>query len=103
MAELSAEQKLSSLKLKLSEEIRHNDRQIKYEIKKGAKAATKLIRDKFTNGCPDTLELSKQEYTAILDYLYCVEEDVMYKYKGSEFSACYYDDNRIKTDIINQI
>lgn len=103
MSELSADQKLANLKLKLSNEVISNNRQIQYEVKRGAKAVTKLIRDKFTNGLPDNLELSKAEYTAILDYLYCVEEDVMYKYKGSEYSASYYDDNRIKTEILNQL
>jgi hypothetical protein len=92
MSELTAEQKLANLKLKLSEDIRSNDRQIKYEI-----------RDKLANGAPEKIELYKEEYSDILELLFCIKEDVIYKRKGSEYTTSYYDDNRIKTEILNQL
>jgi hypothetical protein len=103
MSELTAEQKLANLKLKLSEDIRSNDRQIRYEIKKVANHITKLIRDKLANGAPEKIELYKEEYSDILEFLFCIKEDVIYKRKGSEYTTSYYDDNRIKTEILNQL
>jgi hypothetical protein len=55
------------------------------------------------NGAPDKIELSKEEYSDILDFLFCIKEDVIYKRKGSEYAASHYDDNRIKNEILNQL
>jgi hypothetical protein len=103
MAELTAEQKLAYLKLKLLEEIRSNERQILCVIKQGAKNQIKLIRDKFVNGMPDKIELTKEEYQPLLDYLNCVSNNEINKLKGSEYANPYYSDNRIKTEILNQL
>lgn len=102
MSDETAEIKNIRLRAKLLAEVRTAERQIAYNIENGAGNIYKdILEGKIRQKRPDTIELTKEEYEKLEDYLQAVNKNEMYRL--TKHLKDYYTEIQIKYEILNQL
>lgn len=99
----TAEIKNLKLRAKLLDEIANTERQIKYCVTSGAGLLLRELQAKMGYSRPKKLELTREEFEKIESYLTFVEKDEMWRTAGNKYIESYYDEAKIKKEILNQL
>ncbi len=98
-----AELKLLKARESLLMEISQLKNQIHFCITNGANRIRKEVFEGKLNNWPESISLTKEEYTNLLDYLSALEKDNITLYKPYNYMGDYYTFLQIKNDLLSKL